>query len=428
MLPGPVFEAELRTTARRARYYAARLGYGLILLMILWQSFAAWLGPTTALPPNEMTRLARAVFAAIGVFQLAAVLVMTPALVAGVIADEKQRRTLHYLMSSRLSSAEVVLGKLAARLLHIGVFLGVALPVVSLLTLLGGVDPRLVLAAYGLTGSTAFFVASLSVLVSTVARKVREAISVAYLLTLAWLVMPSLARVTLRFQAPRLFEWVAPILDWVEPSSPLVLLNSGRIFTAGPSALVPAAAWMFGLQVTYGAAMVLLAIVALRPIFRSEASRAEGVSRLERLGRLRLWAHPGIGDRPMLWKELYTSRTKGLARLVAVLLGLVVVGVLGYEAFDLGGAAFVEVWRQGYGTRGPTFARLEFSRFLRAVTAGTYVLMALAVATTAAASVTGEREEDTWTSLVATPLDGREIVLRSSSGRSTGCGSSSSGC
>ena len=46
-------------------------------------------------------------------------LVLTPALVAGVIADEKQRKTLHYLMASRLNSAEIVLGKLLVRMLYV---------------------------------------------------------------------------------------------------------------------------------------------------------------------------------------------------------------------------------------------------------------------------------------------------------------------
>ena len=34
MLPGPVFNVELTTTARRARYYVARFAYGMILLFV----------------------------------------------------------------------------------------------------------------------------------------------------------------------------------------------------------------------------------------------------------------------------------------------------------------------------------------------------------------------------------------------------------
>ena len=82
-------------------------------------------------------------FCAITIGQEILVLVLTPALVAGVIADEKQRKTLHYLMASQLSSAEIVLGKLLVRMLYVAVLLGVSLPILSLLVLLGGVDPRL---------------------------------------------------------------------------------------------------------------------------------------------------------------------------------------------------------------------------------------------------------------------------------------------
>ena len=52
--------------------------------------------------------------------QLATILLLIPALFGGVIADEKQRKTMHYLMASRLSSSEIVLDKLAARLLPLG--------------------------------------------------------------------------------------------------------------------------------------------------------------------------------------------------------------------------------------------------------------------------------------------------------------------
>ena len=77
------------------------------------------------------------------------VLVLTPPLVAGVIADEKQRKTLHYLMASRLSSAEIVLGKLLVRMLYVTVLLGVSLPVLSLLVLMGESTRGLVLLSVG---------------------------------------------------------------------------------------------------------------------------------------------------------------------------------------------------------------------------------------------------------------------------------------
>ena len=47
MLPGPVFAVELMTTARRARYYALRTFYGLVLLVDL-------LGQLPRLPRSDL--------------------------------------------------------------------------------------------------------------------------------------------------------------------------------------------------------------------------------------------------------------------------------------------------------------------------------------------------------------------------------------
>ena len=68
---------------------------------------------------NFLAETAEEIFSTFLTTQVVAVLALTPAMVAGTIADEKQRKTLHYLLASQLSSLEIVGGKLAARLLHV---------------------------------------------------------------------------------------------------------------------------------------------------------------------------------------------------------------------------------------------------------------------------------------------------------------------
>ena len=69
-----------------------------------------------------------------------------------------------------------------------------SLPVLSLLVLFGGVDPRLVLLSCGATLSTGWFLASLSIWVSTIARRVREAFFIAFGLECLWLFSPLILR------------------------------------------------------------------------------------------------------------------------------------------------------------------------------------------------------------------------------------------
>src|SRR5207237_983 len=106
MLPGPVFNVELITSARRARYYAIRCAYGMILLFFVIQAVGRWRGPVAGLWEGgelsiaQMAETGQAIFMTLAVFQGVAVLALTPAIVSGVVADEKRRKTLHYLMAS----------------------------------------------------------------------------------------------------------------------------------------------------------------------------------------------------------------------------------------------------------------------------------------------------------------------------------------
>ena len=142
---GPVLRYELITSARRGRYFVARLVYGLILLYCSRCSMSGGRRSWRACPGARCDRVGPGVrrdgAAPFGMVQGLALLCLVPALVAGVIADEHQRKTLHYLLASRLSSPEIVLGKLGARLLHVGVFVAVGLPVVCLLALYGALNP-----------------------------------------------------------------------------------------------------------------------------------------------------------------------------------------------------------------------------------------------------------------------------------------------
>ena len=80
--------------------------------------------------------------------QLTLVLLAAPAATAGAICLDRARGTLTHLLVTDLSDAEIVLGKLAARLVPVLGLVVCSLPVMALLTLLGGVDPDALLGAF----------------------------------------------------------------------------------------------------------------------------------------------------------------------------------------------------------------------------------------------------------------------------------------
>ena len=146
-------------------------------------------------------------------------------------------------------------------MLHVAVFLAVGLPVMSLISLFGGVEPAVMLLTYAMTISTALFLAALGILISTFARRSREASAQVYILELAWLFGPSLvaqlmATPGLPWLDP-LYVWARPVNDLLRWSSPVVLFEP--FARADP---INACFWMVGLQLGAAVVFVLLAIVA----------------------------------------------------------------------------------------------------------------------------------------------------------------------
>ncbi|HEY2156401.1 MAG TPA: hypothetical protein VGH33_12275 [Isosphaeraceae bacterium] len=267
MLLGPVFRAELVTTSRRRRYYAARLVYGLTLLLLVgWTYEAASRNLASIRQPGEpgfafLADMASHIFAAFLLAQVGAVLCLTPAMVAGTIADERQRKTLHDVLASRLSSFEIVVGKLAARMLQLVVLVLTGLPIVAMLSLFGGLDPLLILAAFAGTLTTAFAVAGVAIFVSAQMRRARDAILVTYLLELICLGAMPLLRAFFDPTSVAAMPWIGRVARALEGLDPFQLAYLASPVPGLATSLVRMAAF----QVIFGLLFVVLAVWRLRP-------------------------------------------------------------------------------------------------------------------------------------------------------------------
>jgi len=104
MLPGPIFFHELRVVARRKRSFALRVLLGLFLLYSVVMSYESWTGSfwrsiqARELSPNELARLGTQLFGAVLWLQGLTILLLTPAFLAGAIAEDRQRKVLPYLL------------------------------------------------------------------------------------------------------------------------------------------------------------------------------------------------------------------------------------------------------------------------------------------------------------------------------------------
>jgi ABC-type Na+ efflux pump permease subunit len=428
---GPFLRRELLTSSRRSAVFRDRavsvaVTTGIVAAVILTWNLKGWDRGSLA----GMADFTRTTFGFLVAFQVAQTL--APLGTARRLAEERERRTLDAVLTTRLSDAQVVLGVIAASLVKPLTGLAAAFPIMALMALLGGIDPRLVLLAYAGLASLTFALAGVAVVASIGARNVRQAADATVGLWMAWWIVPSLVVLFLPRFWPGGAPWVMPIAVVMLDSSPLgVVLNlSGIVRRCGP---LESVLRMFGLQAAGGVLLLLWAIVRLRPACRAAC---DGEGRTSRLRRA-LWVRrrPDCGDDPMLWKEMHGgSREMTVARLVDRLFVLALLGALVVATFWFARPAFFELVAHGYGAAtghdpsdeihpvarlivmGPSagpprgLARAEFNALLRQVTTTCDWFFVLALANLAASGVAAERARDTWSSLLATPLTGREIL------------------
>ena len=177
---GPVFLYECLANSRRWQTYAIRsAGVALLLAAIATIAMQS---------PTIDPRYAWREYAALGVsyfygvigVELALVMLAAPAATAGAICVDRARGTLAHMLATDLSDPEIVLGKLAARLLPVLGLVACSWPVMALSSLLGGIDPQALTLAFAIILAVALLGCSMAMALSVWARKPHEVVLVVY--------------------------------------------------------------------------------------------------------------------------------------------------------------------------------------------------------------------------------------------------------
>jgi ABC-type transport system involved in multi-copper enzyme maturation permease subunit len=140
LLAGPIFSREVLTSPRQPRHFIMRSGYCLGLFVLMYTASQATFGWQQVTSLGETARFGSLLFQLFSLVQLALVLFFAPLFAASRIAQEKDRQTLVLLLMTDLRNRELVLGKLLASLLPVGMLLAASAPVFTLVSVLGGVS------------------------------------------------------------------------------------------------------------------------------------------------------------------------------------------------------------------------------------------------------------------------------------------------
>ena len=322
----PIFDRELCLTARRERYSVVRLIYGIVLFLFIFGPvfLSGGFQSSGELEHRRLADLNEFFLAVITVMDGLAVLFLTPALVAGTIAEEKQRRGFEIVLATTLTSFEIVLGKLLARMCQLIVIVSLTVPIFCLLSLNGGVDVGVVVLGYLVTLTTGLLLASMAITVSTMSARPLQAVILAYLLDFAWMVLPALPN---PFPSrggpgpPTLSSWAGTGLAFFQQS--IAMTNPIYVAASLPQLnlrnLIAVVPTMIALQLGASVVLVVGSAFVFRPLALrrgSAGSRFKPIAFI--LSRRTFRTRRACGDRPMVWKECHVARATVLTRFVTM--------------------------------------------------------------------------------------------------------------
>ncbi len=313
--PGPVFAYEWITSSRRWQAYGVRSLFVSSLFVALLCAWAITASAMNLSAIRYVAVLGQVFFVAVIGTQLALVLLAAPAATAGAICLDRARGTLSHMLMTDLSAAEIVLGKLAGRLLPVLSLLVCALPMMVILTLLGGVEPAALFSAFAVVASVAVVGCSLAMFLSLWHKKTHEALLGTYAFLGAWLlVWPTLDLLAART------GWL-----WIMPSRKIdpFYMALAPYWHPGVVALGDYL-WFTGVIGSISILLVTVTALKIRSVCTREQvkKRKRAPSSVQRANIWRIlhhnvpWLTPSLDGNPIVWREWHRERPSAFKRAV----------------------------------------------------------------------------------------------------------------
>lgn len=391
----PIAVRLVQNGSKRTRHMYVRSGYlAVLIVVLLWALiFNTREGDLSYL---ELARAGASSFTYIAYLQILLIFLLTPIFMAGAISQEANPRTWDILLTTPLSSLQIVLGNLMGRLFFVLALLVAGLPLFALTQYFGGVPGESIFASVLVAACSALVVGTIAIALSTSRLVGKRAVFAFYIASVSYVAITAGVDVWLR-QRTGGVTWLTMLNPFLAQQS---LLSPSAYPRGGPGDAWflrhPVSAWCL---LSTGLSVLLIGLSAF-------TARLGGLSWLaSRGGRGSVpWYRKmfGLGaagsdyrpprsvwHNPIAWREAAARNatlgrivarwgfiTAGLAFGIALVVGLHA-GQLGAEEFRL--ALAVTVWAE----------------------VAVITLIALNMAATA---VTREREDGTLDLLLATPI------------------------
>ncbi|MCF7956464.1 MAG: ABC transporter permease subunit [Phycisphaerae bacterium] len=420
IITGPIFDKELRVSSRRKRNYILR-GFYLIALTLVVSLFwrvivAQYASGPLAFRVSRMSIAALAITTTIVWFQFIVTQFVAVTMLSTAISDEIYNKTLGVLMSTPITTFQIVMGKLLSKLLQLLLLIALSLPLLSVVRIFGGVPWSFVISSLFINFTAVLFAGSLSMYFSLSGKKAYEVIlKTIFTLGLIYLFIPFVLGLGASgaieyFHLNQMF-----VIGFSYYTNPLATLsiNTQTLISPGGFPVSLLLSWPIHCVIMLGISTLLLtrSIVIVRKVALMQAL-GQSVADIRKERKIRKREKAGkpqkiskqdgtirpINCSPVIWKEMRGPMIQGGR--VQGILGLVV---------SFGALLFTYWLSIRNGTLDEDHVHTAYSVVFMLL--GIIMSMVLAATT-----ITSEKESRTWPLLMATTLSGWQIVI----GKTTG--------
>jgi ABC-type transport system involved in multi-copper enzyme maturation permease subunit len=177
----PILMRVVYGASRRPRHLWLRVAYlGALFMVVVFSLISSTSGQHASLA--ELAKGASQTFKGAAIAQLALICFLAPAFTAGAITQERDAQTFNILLSTPLTSAQIVFGSLMSRLFFVIILIVAGLPIFLLTMLYGGVTTSQVLESCMLSVGTAVLTGAIAITAAMVRVGTRRTIFSFYLL------------------------------------------------------------------------------------------------------------------------------------------------------------------------------------------------------------------------------------------------------
>ena len=324
-------------SSRKRRHYVTRCLYVTILLLLF---FFMWLESPVrtggAYRTQRIAEIGSIMTAMVTWSQFILCQIITAVLLSTAISDEIYNKTLGVLMTTPITSLQIVMGKLLSKLIQCVLLVAVSLPVLAIVRVFGGIPWGYVLCCFCVTLSVSVFVGSLSLFYSISQRKAYVAImqTIATMVILFLLIPLGVAWGMDRYWHIRPQQ----IMPYIVGSNPYVVMGMAMEWLMSPRShniqLMQYWPWHCLVLLLGSSLLLLWSIIRVRKVAlyqiagQTSAAKPKAKTRPKRVRRS--WIIRSMGTWPILWKDLQSPVLGSKKLWKKIVSGILLLGILGF--------------------------------------------------------------------------------------------------